>query len=86
MYQKTIRIQGLFAQYSNMSREPSELNQSVTREKVQVIANDQSVIRDAPSSKGDLSVINTPMHLLMQAGARAQEEGRVELGDRSSTL
>ena len=32
-----------------MTREPSEFDQSVIREKVEVIANHQSVIRDAPA-------------------------------------
>ena len=33
-----------------MTREPSEFDQSVIREKVEVIANHQSVIRDAPTA------------------------------------
>ena len=37
----------------NMTREPSEFDQSVIREKVQVIANHQSVIRDAPAAIRD---------------------------------
>ena len=36
-----------------MTREPSEFDQSVIREKVQVIANHQSVIRDAPAAIRD---------------------------------